>query len=75
MSAPPVHSHLSLDFFSGSAIGGYLGMLLYEVPVEVHEAHMSFADAGVGQFFTLNSRFSALQYKPYSRSLSNTSVT
>jgi hypothetical protein len=65
----PVHSHVSLDFFSKSAIGGYLGMLLYEVPIEVHETHQHlyvFRGCGCRPIFTLNSRFSALQYQPYS---------
>jgi hypothetical protein len=35
---------------------------------------MSFADGGVGQFVTLNSHFSALQYRPYSRSVSKNSA-
>jgi hypothetical protein len=48
-------------------------MLLYEVPIEVHEAHQHlhvFRGCWCRPIFT---HFSALQYKPYSRSLSNTS--
>jgi hypothetical protein len=54
-------------------IGGYLGILLYEAPIEVHEAHQHlhvFRGCGCRPIFTLNSHFSALQYRPYSRSVS-----
>jgi hypothetical protein len=77
ISAPPVHSHLSLNFFSKSAIGGYLGILLNEVPIEVHEAHQHlhvFRGCGCRPIFTLNSHFSALQFRPYSRSVSKNSA-
>jgi hypothetical protein len=48
-------------------------MLLYEVPIEVHEAHQHlhvFRGCGCRPIFMRNSHFSALQYRPYSRSVS-----
>jgi hypothetical protein len=58
-------------------IGGYLGILLYKAPIEVHEAHQHlhvFRGCGCRPIFTLNSHFSALQYRPYSRSVSKNSA-
>jgi hypothetical protein len=48
-------------------------MLLYEVPIEVHEAHQHlhvFRGCVGRPILTLNSHFSALQYRPYSQSVS-----